>query len=169
MLFDEIGDRNYLKIGEGAVGWLNRQGFENATHIDFKQAAPTVLMYVFEAYSAGMPQLHKDPALWKESLVEMRRALAWMSAHQIGRGAKAAWDYDSQWGSKLGGLPFHQYVWSRWLPEGEQVSAEADKELAYLGRLLADDPAKHYQLAAFSMMSFAERVKPGAIYRMSKS
>ena len=78
------------------------------------------------------------------------------------------WDYDSQWGSKLGGLPFHQYVWSRWLPEGKQVTAEADKELAYLGRLLADDPAKHYQLAAFSMMSFAERVKPGAIYRMSK-
>ncbi|MBN1395483.1 MAG: hypothetical protein JW959_10705 [Pirellulales bacterium] len=167
LLHEETGDEKYLKLGEGAVGWLNRQRFENSKHIDFKEAAPSVLMYVFEAYSAGMSRLKQNPTLWKESLVEINRALEWMAANQKGRGAEGPWDYDSQWGSKLGGLPFHLYVWSRWLPDGKQLAAEADRELAYIGRRLADDPAKHYQLAAFAMMSYAERLRPGGVYRMT--
>jgi len=165
LLHEETGEDKYLELGKGAVGWLNRQRFENSKHIDFKEAAPSVLMYVFEAYSAGMKHLKANPTLWEESLVEIRRALEWMDANQRSRCAEGAWDYDHQWGSKLGGLPFHQYVWSRWLPDGERLAAEADKELAYIGKLLSDDPAtKHYQLAAFAMMSYAERIVPGKLY-----
>lgn len=168
LLYEETGEEKYLELGKGAVGWLNRQRFENSKHIDFKEAAPSVLMYIFEAYSAGMKHLKADPTLWKESLVEINRALEWMDANQRGRGAEGPWDYDHQWGSKLGGLPFHQYVWSRWLPDGDRLAAEADKELAYIGKLPAEEPAsKHFQLAAFAMMSYAERIRPGGIYRMA--
>ena len=132
VLYDQTGDPAYLKVGQGAIDWLNRQRFENSRHISFKEAAPSVLMYVFEAYSAGMPHLKPDAPRWKASLVEVRRALEWMAANQEGRGSSAAWNYTSQWGSKLGGLPFHMYVWSRYLPEGPPLAAAADQELTHL-------------------------------------
>ena len=166
VLYDQTADPEYLKVGRGAIDWLNRQRFENSSHISFKEAAPTVLMYVFEAYSAGMPRLKADPPRWRASLVEVRRALDWMAANQAGR-ARSAWNYNSQWGCKLGGLPFHQYVWLRYLPDGPQITAAADQELDHLTRLLSVDPQKQFQLAVFSLMSYAERLCPGGLYRTS--
>jgi hypothetical protein len=169
LLYDQTADPAYLKVGQGAIDWLNRQRFENSAHISFKEAAPAVMMYVFEAYSAGMPHLKADPPRWRASLVEVRRALDWMAAHQEGRGGKSAWKYNSQWGCKLGGLPFQMYVWSRYLPEGSQITAAADQELDCLTRLLSVDPSKQFQLAVFSMVSYAERLSPGALYRTSRN
>lgn len=165
VLDGQTADPAFLKVGRGAIDWLNRQRFENSTHISFKEAAPTVLMYVFEAYSAAMPHLKADPPHWQASLVELRRALDWMAANQAGRIAKSTWNYHSQWGSKLGGLPFHMYVWSRYLPEGPRITAAADQELDYLTKLLSVDPQKQFQLAVFTMMSYAERLSPGSLYR----
>jgi hypothetical protein len=165
VFYRQTADPAYLRVGQGAIDWLNRQRFENSTHISFKEAAPSVLMYVFEAYSAAMPHLKADPPRWRASLVEMRRALDWMAANQAGRGAKSAWNYNSQWGSKLGGLPFHMYVWSRYLPDGSQITAAADQELDHLTKLLSADPQKQFQLAAFTMMSYAERLSPDSVYR----
>ena len=88
-----------------------------------------------------------------------------MAANQAGRIAKSTWNYHSQWGSKLGGLPFHMYVWSRYLPEGPRITAAADQELDYLTKLLSVDPQKQFQLAVFTMMSYAERLSPGSLYR----
>ena len=156
VLYDQTGDPAYLKVGRRAIDWLNRQRFENAQHIDFKEAAPAVLMYVFEAYSAGLPHLQRDPLRWEASLVEIRRALGWMAANQQGRNPKSTWKYDSQWGSKLGGMPFHMYVWSKLLPDGPAISAAADQELAHLGKIQQSGPAdKRFQLGSFSMMSYA--------------
>lgn len=167
MLHKETGDPAYLKIAEGAVDWLNRQGFENCEHYTFKELGPTIVFYIFEAYSAGMSQLKKNPTRWKASLGEIRRALKWMAANQEGRGGKCEWPYlDDSWGAKLGGLPFHMYIWYQYLPDDKQLVAEADKELSHLGKLLAVDPAKQYHLAAFAMMSYAERLSPGDMYRV---
>ncbi len=165
VLYDQTGDAAYLKVGLRAIDWLNRQGFENAEHIDFQEAAPAVLMYVFEAYSAGMPHLQRDPTRWPASQGELQRALSWMAAHQPGRNARSTWKYDSQWGSKLGGLPFHLYVWSRFLPQGAAIASAADKDLAHAGKALEGGPSKLYQLGAFAMMSYAERLSPGSLYR----
>lgn len=168
VLYDQTGDPAYLKVGLRAIDWLNRQRFENAQHIDWKEAAPSVLMYVFEAYSAGMPHLQRDPLRWASSQGELQRAMSWMAAHQPGRNARSTWKYDTQWGSKLGGLPFHLYVWSRFLPRGAALTAAADKDLAHMGQALADGPAKRFQLAAFALMSYAERLSPGSLYRTGK-
>ncbi len=48
VLHDQTGDPAYLKVGLRAVDWMNRQRFENAQHINYEEAAPAVLMYVFE-------------------------------------------------------------------------------------------------------------------------
>ena len=88
-----------------------------------------MLMYVFEAYSAGMPHLKRDPVRWAASQGELRRAMDWMAANQPGRNTQSTWKYDSQWGSKLGGLPFHLYVWSRFMPQGAAIASSADKDL----------------------------------------
>lgn len=165
VLYDQTGDPAYLKIGLRAVDWLNRQRFENAQHISFKEAAPSVLMYVFEAYSAGMPHLQRDPIRWEASQVELQRALAWMAANQPARNPKSPMKYESQWGSKLGGLPFHMVVWSRFVPDGTSITPAADKDLAHMGKALEADRSKLFQLWAFALMSYAERLSPGALYR----
>jgi len=165
VLYDQTGDPAYLKVGLQAIDWLNRQRFENAQHIDYKEAAPSVLMYVFEAYSAGVPHLQRDPIRWAASQGELRRAADWMAAHQPGRNAKSTWKYESQWGSKLGGLPFHLYVWSRFMSQGPALTSAADKDLAHMGKALEGDRSKLFQLCAFAMMSYAERLSPGSLYR----
>jgi len=49
------------------------------------------------------------------------------------------------------------------------VKAMADAELRYLCSILMEDgKPSTYQLRAFSMMSLAERVGPGKMYRTSK-
>ncbi len=165
VLHDQTGDPAYLKVGLRAVDWMNRQRFENAQHINYEEAAPAVLMYVFEAYSAGIRHLQRDPIRWETSQPELQRAAAWMAANQPARNAKSTWKYESQWGSKLGGLPLHLYVWSRFLPQGAALASAADKDLAHMAKALAGDRSKLYQLAAFALMSYAERLSPGSLYR----
>jgi hypothetical protein len=169
LLYAETGDKEYLKIGLDAVDWLNLMGFERAEHIGFKEAAPAVIMYVFEAFSAGMPHIDLKSPHGKSSVAHINRALQWMRDNQCGRIAECPWDYASQWGCKLGGLPFHQYVYSRYLPDGAAIAAAADQELGYIGRrVFASGEPKLTQLVCFAMMSYAEKVSPGAIYRKMK-
>jgi hypothetical protein len=168
LLYGETGNKDYLKVGLNAVDWLNRMDFQKAEHLGFKEAAPAVVMYVFEAFSAGMPYLDLRSPLGKASAAHITEALKWMRENQCCRVAKCLWDYASQWGCKMGGLPFHQYVYSRYLPDGATIAA-ANRELEYIGgRVFADGEPKLTQLVCFAMMSYAEKLRPGAIYRKAK-
>ena len=169
LLYAETGKEEYLKVGRGAVDWLNRMDFCKAEHIDFKEAAPAVVMYVFEAFSAGMAHLDPQSPLGKASVAHIGAALEWMRENQRGRGANSPWDYRKQWGCKLGGLPFHQYVYARHLPGGAAIAAAADQELRHLAsQVFADGEPKLTQLVCFTMMSYAEKLRPGAIYRKTR-
>ena len=168
LVYKETGDEAYLKVALGALDWLNRLDFQKAEHISFEDAAPAVVMYVFEAHSASMPYLEEGTDRRKATAAQIGRAAEWMSKNQKGSHAQAAWDYNSQWGSKLGGMPFHMYVYSRHMPEFRGLRPAADRELAHLSSFLfAGGKPKLSQLAVFSMMSYAEKVSPGAIYRAS--
>ena len=68
---------------------------------------------------------------------------------------------------KFGGLPFHQYVYSRLLRDRANLSARADHEMISLAGIVFDKEPQLTQLPMFMMMSYAERVNPGAIYRNS--
>ena len=76
-------------------------------------------------------------------------------------------DYLSQWGSKLGGLPFHLYVYAGQAPGNDKLTAAGDELLRHVGGIL-DRVSPSAQLAAFALMSYAERVSPGSVYRTSE-
>ena len=96
----------------------------------------------------------------------MAKALQWIKDNGAGRSQVA---YASQWGSKFGGLPFHLYAWNATVPDDSVVSA-ADEQLRYIATVLKETPASNQrdQLALFAVMSYAERLRPGSIYRTSQ-
>jgi hypothetical protein len=169
MLYAETGEEKYLKVARGTLDWLNKMDFRKAEHIGFKEAAPAVVMYVFEAFSTGMAHLDLQSALGQASVEHIRAALEWMRENQRSNNPNSPWDYTKQWGSKLGGLPFHQYVYARHLPDGAAIAAAADQELRYLAsQVFAAGEPKLTQLVCFTMMSYAEKLRPGALYRRTK-
>ena len=166
LLYDQTGKREYLEVGLGAIDWLNRLEFSEVKHISFEDAAPSVIMYVFEAYTAAMPHLKPQSDRRKEAEIQIGRALKWMAENQYAATGEDGWDYNSQWGSKLGSLPFQMYVFARHLPDRAKIATAADEELRHVGSVIftnGDPPLS--QLAAFSMISYAEKVSPGALYR----
>ena len=168
LLHDETGNEQYQRVALGAIDWLNRLDFTRVKHISFKAAAPAVIMYVFEAYAAGMPHLKAGTQRRKAALAQISKALQWMAENQTGRG-KGKWNYNTQWGSKLGGFPFHMYVYARHAPEFRNARLAADKELRHIsGLLFRGKKTRLSQLTAFAMMSYAEKLRPGALYRKTK-
>ena len=85
-------------------------------------------------------------------------------------GGKAGIPYISQWGSKFGGLPFHLYVYAEHVPGNEAAVTLADRELQHISGVLAQSPPSNQrdQLTLFVMISYAERISSGSVYRTSK-
>jgi hypothetical protein len=167
-LYKETGDEAYLKIGRGTIDWLNRQ--DVLTVADKEKSfprhgmEPTLLMYCLEAYSAGLPYLEAGSPRREAAMRQLAVAHQWMLGNMAGRSEA---EYLSQWGSKLGGLPFHLYVYAAQAPGNDKLTAAGDELLRHLGGIL-DRVSPSTQLAAFALMSYAERVSPGSIYRTSK-
>ena len=166
VLYDQTGKQEYLEVGLGTIEWLNRLEFSEVKHISFEDAAPSVIMYVFEAYTAAMPCLEPRSDRRNGAEIQIGRALKWMAENQHAATDADGWDYNSQWGSKLGHLPFQMYVFARHLPESAELATAADEELRHVGSVIfANGDPRLSQLMAFSMVSYAEKVSPGAIYR----
>ncbi len=103
-------------------------------------------------------------------MAQIRWCLNWMQSNQASRVTSCPWDYYHQWGSKCGGLPFHMYVYGRLIPGMDNLTGTADTEMNYIASVLKDKPQNGLpQLAVFAMMSYAERVSPGTIYRSSSA
>jgi len=168
-LYGETGRQRYRAVGLGTIDWLNRQDLlEVAVHFPRHQIKPTVLMYCLEAYSAGLPYLQRGSDRWRGAIEQLQRAQRWMLANSHGR---SGIDYVSQWGSKFGGLPYHVYVFARHVPgDHARLLAAADRELRHIAGILKLAPASNQrdQLAHFAMLSYAERLCPGALDRSSR-
>jgi hypothetical protein len=167
-LYDETRDPAYLRIGLGTIDWLNQQDLLTVSEFfPTKEIRPTVLMYCLEAYSAGLPHLQPGTARHQSALAQWAKLRGWMDQHLGGR---AGVNYVSQWGSKFGGLPFHLYIGAKHVSPNEELLRLADGELRYVAEVLRDAPPSNQrdQLALFTMLSYAEKVSPGAIYRISR-
>ena len=167
VLYRETGQPAYRAAGLQVIAWLNHQDPATTQPYDLKEMGPALPMYVFEAYSAGLPYLQADPELKAGADKQLEWFADWVQRNLPLAGAPAS--CYSQWGSKCGGLPFHEYVYAAGWPGLGRLRVEGDRELARLPGLLAAEPTPQplSQLAAFSMMSYAERLLPGAIYRSS--
>jgi hypothetical protein len=171
-LYNETGDEECLKVGRGAIDWLNRQNLLTVARDFFSEEhiKPTVMMYCLEAYSAGLPHLEPDSQLRAAALTQIANAHRWILDNM---GLSSSGKYLSHWGSKRGGLPFHLYVFAGQMPGNERLVAAADRELQIIidkiHNVPADSQFNPAQLTDFTLMSLAEKVAPGAIYRSSKS
>jgi hypothetical protein len=168
LLYDETGDRRYLNAGLGALEWLDHQDLakdETARDYSLSKMGPTKPMYVLEAYSAGWAHLKPGSPSQRAALEQMNRALKWIAEQQAKPLSARDWQPDRGWGMKFGGLPFHQYVYARLVPGKQGLAAAADLELEQLAGVMFAKPPVFTQLTAFIMMSYAERLAPGAIYR----
>ena len=87
--------------------WLNHLDLTRVKFRFWEDGAPSVVMYVLEAYSAGMAHMDEGTELHEDAVKKIRWTLDWMPKNQASRAGAGVWDYSTQWGSKLGGLPFH--------------------------------------------------------------
>jgi hypothetical protein len=167
LLYDETGEERYLKVALGVVDWLNRIELAEAKPYPLTEMGPTLPMYVLEGYSAGLPHLKAGSERRKQALTRITSALDWIDQQQRQAPRERQWPANVKWGMKFGGLPFHQYVYSRVLPVGPKLAASADGEMKRLEPLVFADKVELTQLPVFMMMSYAERLSPGTIYRHS--
>lgn len=175
-LYKETGDEFYLKLGLGTIDWINQIDFLTvATHFPGTEIVPVVMMYCLEAYSTAFPFLDKDSDRYRLAMNQWNNAFTWMKENQHGQFPV---DYVHQWGSKMGGLPFHMYRYANFVSGNESLVQLGDKELGYCMKIIENpnlssrigEPEFYEQLdqlAIFTMFSYAQRVSPGTIYRTS--
>jgi hypothetical protein len=191
-LYANTGDQKYLDTGLGIVDWLNHWDLTKKQPFPLAEQGPAMLMYVMECYSAGWPYLSKDNTRKKSALAKVSWCLNWMVDQQQSPiksemrlslqppqalskqqppekiTMQGIWPISKGWGMKFGGLPFHEYIFSQYLPDGDKFTADGDAELQRLAPFVFAGKPEFNQLSVFMMMSYAERLHPGAIYRASR-
>ncbi|HEY4416764.1 MAG TPA: glycoside hydrolase family 76 protein [Verrucomicrobiae bacterium] len=164
-LYANTKDSIYLKTAFSVTDWLNQLDLTKDQPFPLSQQGPAMIFYVMENYSAGWPYLSKDEAKAKAAQAKIDWCFNWITAQQQTPLASRAWSPAKSWGLKFGGLPFHEYVFARYLPGDDRLATLGDEELP---RLVPSLPARNQeltQLSVFMMMSYAERLNPGGVYR----
>lgn len=158
-LYEVTDNRDYLLSGLRDLAWLNAQDLDTVGPLPLKDQGPSLPMYTFEAYSAGWPYLTKGTKLESGARTQVAWFSKWASAYRFSG--------DGQWESKYGGLPFHLMVLGGDLGSPSMLEL-ADQQLDNIDSLLqADHRGGISQFAAFSMLSMAERLAPGATFPKS--
>lgn len=165
MLYKTTGNKRYLDAALGVVDWLNRQNLATTRPLPLSHQGPSLPMYVLECYSAGLPYWSGDAARKDSALVQIQWCLDWVKRQEEIPVAKRKWPPLSWWGAKYGGLPFQEYFYADHLPHRESLLARGDREMRLLGSNSLSGKPGAPQLDAFMMMSYAQRLDPGAIYR----
>jgi len=176
LLYKNMGDEHYLNVGLGVVDWLNKLDLNNVQQpLPLSRQGPAMPMYVLEAYSAGWPYLSKDSVRKDAALAQILWCLNWIADQQQKPVSQREWQLTAShaqptgwWGAKYGGLPFHQYIFSSYFPARQDLMIAADREMQQLAKIAFESEHEVTQLESFMLMSYAERLNPGAIYRTIK-
>jgi hypothetical protein len=164
-LYANTGNELYLKTALGATDWLNHWDLTKPQPFPLSQQGPAMIFYVMENYCAGWPYLAKDEALKQAALGKVNWCLAWIAEQQRKPMADRQWQPTKGWGMKFGGLPFDEYIFSHYQPAGGKLTAAGNAEMQRLASIVFHGKPKFTQLSAFLLISYAERLEPGAIYR----
>ena len=167
-LYANTGNPRYLKPALAVTDWLNHLDLTKNQPFPLSQQGPAMIFYVMENYSAGWPEIEKDQAIHQAALAKVRWCLDWMAEQQGKPLADRQWPPTKGWGMKFGGLPFHEYIFSHYLPADGKLTADGDAEMQRLAGMVFAGKPKFTQLSAFLMMSYAERLDPGAVYRTGR-
>jgi hypothetical protein len=173
LAYDETKDPEYLRVALGAADWLSRHDFHKEEKPAFEALNPGMVFYCFEFYATALPHLKPGSPRRAAAEAHVAEAFQWLAENQKGRGAQSQWNY-LDGSTYMSGNPYLMYVFARYLPQyGGQV-AEGDKELRYETGLLYENGKKPratklqvWELMTWAMMSYAERLSPGALFRVS--
>jgi len=174
LLYEETGDEQYRKIGVDAADWLLKTDFRDSKPITMKERPSGIVFYDFGFYAVALKYLPADSPQRKTLLAQISEMLKWLEANQIGRGGKPAWAYNDDGHTDMAGLPFLMYSFAGQLPEHRGLMAEADRELRYIDGLIlgkGEPPLsqlKVWEWVSWGMMSYAEKLSPGLLFRSSK-
>jgi hypothetical protein len=174
-LYHSTGDKRYLDAALHATDWLDDLDLNKDMPFPLSQQGPAMIFYVMENYSAGWPEISKDEARKAAALKKVDWCLDWIQTQQNTATTNRAWAPTKGWGMKFGGLPFHEYVFARYTADDKKFAVSGDAEVQLLAPILFsngkptwESVKSVYQLPAFMMMAYAERLDPGAIYRPLK-
>lgn len=167
LLYEETGEAQYLGCAKAALRWLVKTDFRDFKPITFQQRPSGIIFYTFEFYLAGLKYFSPDTPEHQAILKQFDAALDWMAAHQKSRGAEVP-DYTER-NVDMAGLPYLMYGFARASARHRHLTALADGELDYIGRLLLGRGEPNvsklmiWEVMTWGMMSYAERLRPGAL------
>ena len=172
VLYEETGEKKYLKVAKGALDWMTHQDFREVKPITFQQRPSGIIFYCFELYATGLKYLKQGSRQYERAIRQIDLALDWMARNQKTRGANVP-DYLVR-NVDMAGLPYLMYAFARQLPQYRGLTGPAECELQYIGDLLLRDGTPNvsrlmvWEVMTWGMMSYAERLSPQAMHRSSK-
>jgi hypothetical protein len=173
LLYEETGEERYLRAGRAALEWMVRQDFRQAKPITFQQRPSGIIFYCFELYAIGLRHLTPDSPSYRLAQGQIAEAVAWMKEHPI-KQVPGDWEiFDIH--SDIAGLPYLKLIFARELSQYRQLSITADEDLARIAGWLfsrGDPPVSRlipWEVMSWGMLSFAERLSPGLLFRASQS
>jgi hypothetical protein len=173
VLYEETGEEQYLKAAKAGVSWLLREDFHDFKPITFEQRPSGIIFYAFEFYLAALKHFPPDSPEHRAILKQFDSALEWMARNQKSRGADIP-DYVEK-NVDLAGLPYLMYGFAHANPRFRNLTPIADGELDYIGKLLLANGNPNvsklmvWEVMTWGMLSHAERLKPGALLRGSRT
>ncbi len=173
LLYEETGEEQYLNCGKAGVRWLLQTDFHDFKPITFEQRPSGIIFYTFEFYLAALKHFPPDSPEHEAILKQFDSAREWMAKNQKSRGANIP-DYVEK-NVDLAGLPYLMYGFAHANPRYQNLIPIADGELDYVGKLLLANGGSNvsklmvWEVMTWGMLSHAERLKPGALLRGSRT
>jgi len=193
-LYEETREEKYLKVALGALDWLLRQDFREVRPSTFEQRPSGIIFYCFDLYANGLKHLKPGTSQHGRAIQQIDLALDWIVKNQKTGGANVP-DYTEK-NVDMAGMPYLMYSFARQLPQHRGLVPIADRELRYIGDLLCGVPSLRdgrqpeeytrpqrgrtpeecrpnvsrlmiWEVMTWGMMSYAERLAPGALERSS--
>jgi hypothetical protein len=164
-LHANTGGKKYLKVALRTTDWLDHWDLTKDQPFPLSQQGPAMIFYVMENYSAGWPDIVKADDRKTDALAKVSWCFNWIAEQQAKPPMQRQWPPTVGWGMKFGGLPFHEYIFSNYLPDGGKWIPAGDAALQQLAPIVFTGTPKITQLPMFMLMAYAERLEPGAIYR----
>jgi len=164
-LYAHTGNKLYLKTALHVTDWLDNRDLTQEQPFPLSQQGPAMIFYVMENYSAGWPYISHDETRKQAAAEKVAWCFNWIAEQQAKPPVSRQWPPTAGWGMKFGGIPFHQYVFSNYFKNGENLKSAGDAELQRLTPFVFNGELKATQLPMFMLMAYAERLDPGAVYR----
>jgi len=182
----ETGCEEHASHALNAFKWTLLNGLRNATNPTFEQGPAGVVFYTGEFFAVALRHGKLTERERDAASPHLEVILDWLANNQKGRGATTSVDYLLD--SYMAGMPYLMYALAEEWPDAPPtLRSAADRELRYITTILfkngsppdlatilskteipQDRSPDLWGFMSWAMMSYAEKLSPGALLRTSK-